>query len=126
MQMDGYIKTLVASDIAILKMATVHDIISANQLWEPLAKHMMVIAGKLFESSEQLSPLLPMTSSARSLMSCLMRIPASEIILPSSPISVKNASVPQRRDAHPAGLKRGYIEMQRGVLINIVKLPEKY
>ncbi|CAM7491735.1 MULTISPECIES: winged helix-turn-helix transcriptional regulator [Enterobacter] len=128
MQMDGYIKTLVASDIAILKMATVHDIISANQLWEPLAKHMMVIAGKLFESSEQLS-----APSAYD----IVRAQLNELF--NEDPSVRNNITVEsyiREKTHLsrsgvmrilAGLKKGgYIEMQRGVLINIVKLPEKY
>ncbi|MDY0923354.1 helix-turn-helix domain-containing protein [Leclercia sp. CFBP8987] len=128
MLMDGYIKTLVPCDIAILKMATVYDIISANQLWEPLAKHMMVIAGKLFESSEQLS-----APSAYD----IVRAQLNELIN-EAPMVRNNITAERyiREKTHLsrsgvmrilAGLKAGgYIEMQRGVLINIVKLPEKY
>ncbi|WP_039029626.1 winged helix-turn-helix transcriptional regulator [Leclercia adecarboxylata] len=128
MQMDGYIKTLVPCEIAILKMATVYEIVSANQLWEPLAKHMMVVAGKLFESSEQLS-----APSAYE----VVRAQLNELIN-EDPAMRNNITAERyiREKTHLsrsgvmrilAGLKEGgYIEMQRGVLVNIVKLPEKY
>jgi len=128
MLMDGYIKTLVACDISILKMATVYDIISANQLWEPLAKHMMIVAGKAFESNEQLS-----APSAYD----IVRVQLNELFN-EDPIIRNNITAERyiREKTHLsrsgimrilAGLKAGgYIEMQRGVLINIVKLPEKY
>ncbi|MGF6100554.1 helix-turn-helix domain-containing protein [Enterobacter sp. A4] len=128
MQMDGYIKTQVACDIAILKMATVYDIIRANQLWEPLAKHMMTIAGKLFESSEQLS-----APSAYD----IVRAQLNELF--NEAPGVRNTITAERYIRDKTHLSRsgvmrilaelkagGYIEMQRGVLVNIVKLPEKY
>ncbi|MCT9842962.1 helix-turn-helix domain-containing protein [Leclercia adecarboxylata ATCC 23216 = NBRC 102595] len=128
MVMDGYIKTQVTCDIAIIKMATACEIISANQLWEPLAKHMMVIAGKLFESSEQLS-----APSAYD----IVRAQLNELL--NEAPGVRNNITAERyirEKTHLsrsgvmrilAGLKAGgYIEMQRGVLVNIVKLPEKY
>lgn len=128
MQMDGYIKTLVASDIAILKMETVYDIISANQLWESLAMHMMSIAGKLFDSSEQLS-----APSAYDIVRAQLNELFSE-----APAIRNNITAERyiREKTHLsrsgvmrilAGLKEGgYIVIQRGVLVNIVKLPEKY
>lgn len=128
MHMDGYIKTQVACDIVILKMATAHDIISANQLWEPLAKHMMVIAGKLYESNEQLS-----APSAYN----IVRAQLNELFNESP--AVRNNITAERYIREKTHLSRsgvmrilaelkegGYIEMRRGVLINIVKLPEKY
>lgn len=128
MQMDGYIKTLDACDIVILKMATVFDIISANQLWEPLAKHMMVIAGKVYESSAQLS-----APSAYD----IVRAQLNELINEAPGVRNNITAEHYIRDKTHlsrsgvmrilAGLKEGgYIEMQRGILINIVKLPEKY
>lgn len=128
MQMDGYIKALVTCDIVILKMATVYDIISANQLWEPLAKHMMVVATKLFESSSQLS-----APSAYD----IVRAQLNELF--NEDPGIRNNITAERyiRDKTHlsrsgvmrilAGLKAGgYIEMHRGILTNIVKLPEKY
>ncbi|MCI1897067.1 MAG: helix-turn-helix domain-containing protein [Enterobacter sp.] len=128
MQMDGYIKALVACDIAILKMATVYDIISTNQLWEPLAKHMMAIAGKSFMSGEQLS-----APSAYDIVRAQLNELFSEASVVRNNITAERYI---REKTHLsrsgvmrilAGLKAGgYIELQRGVLINIVKLPEKY
>lgn len=128
MQQDGYLKTLVACDIVILKMSTVYEVISANQLWETVAKHMMDIAGRLFVHSKQLS-----APSAYD----IIRIQLTEL-LNEAPAIRNNITVEKyvRDKTHlsRSGVMRilaslkagGYIEMHRGKLINIVKLPEKY
>lgn len=128
MQMDGYIKTLVPCDIAILNMDAVLTTVNTHQLWEPLAKHMMVVAGKLFHSSEQLS-----APSAYD----IVRAQLNEL-LSESPAVRENITAERyiRDKTHlsRSGIMRilaslkegGYIEMNRGVLMNIVKLPEKF
>ncbi|HAS1959698.1 winged helix-turn-helix transcriptional regulator [Enterobacter cloacae] len=128
LELKGYIKTLVPCEIAILKMATVHNVIDTHQLWEPLAKHMMVMAGKLFQSSEQLSA--PTAYE-------IVRAQLNELIS-EAPVLRENTTAERyiRDKTHLsrsgimrilAGLKEGgYIEMQRGLLTGIVKLPEKF
>lgn len=128
MEMEGYIKTLVPCDIAILKMSTVRNIIDVHQLWEPLAKHMMVVAGKLFHSSEQLS-----APSAYDIVRAQLKELISE-----APVIRENTTAERyiRDKTHLsrsgvmrilASLKEGgYIKMERGILTEIVKLPEKF
>lgn len=128
MEMEGYIKTLVPSEIAILKMSTVRNIIDVHHLWEPLAKHMMVVAGKLFHSSEQISA--PTAYE-------IVRAQLNELIS-ESPVLRENITAERyiRDKTHlsRSGIMRilaslkegGYIEMERGILTGIIKLPEKY
>ena len=128
MQMDGYIKTLVACDIVILKMDTVANIVNTHHLWELLAKHMMVIAGKLFHSSEQLS-----APSAYEMVCAQLKELLSE-----SPRVRENITAERyiRDKTHlsRSGVMRilsalkegGFIEIHRGVLTRIIKLPEKF
>lgn len=128
LQQDGYLKTLVTCDIAILKMSTVHEVITTNQLWELVAKHMMDIAGKLFVHSKQLT-----APSAYD----IIRIQLNELFheLP----AIRNNITAEKYIRDKTHLSRsgvmrilaslregGYIEMHRGKLINIVKLPVKY
>ena len=128
LQLDAYIKTHVTCDIAILKMSTVYEVISANLLWEHVAKHMMDIAGRLFAHGKQLSAPTAYEIIRTQLNELFNEEPA-----------VRNNTTAEKYICNKthlsrsgvmrilAGLKAGgYIEMQRGVLINIVKLPEKY
>lgn len=128
MQMEGYIKTLVPSDIAILKMDTVHDIINTHQLWEPVAKLMMVIAGKIFQSNQQLS-----APSAYDIVCAQL----NELLNESTSVRENTTAERYIRDKthlSRSGIMRilaalregGYIEMHRGVLTRVVKLPEKF
>lgn len=128
LELKGYIKTLVPCEIAILNMATVHNIIDTHQLWEPLAKHIMVLAGKLFQSSEQLSAPLAYD---------IIRAQLNELIN-EAPVLRENTTAERyiRDKTHLsrsgvmrilASLKEGgYIKMERGILTEIVKLPEKF
>jgi CRP-like cAMP-binding protein len=128
MQMDGYIKTQVACDIVILKMATVYDIINANQLWELLAKHMIFIAGKLYQSHEHLS-----APSSYDIVREQLKVLFNEEPGVRNSITAEQY-IREKTHLSRSGVMRilselkagGYIEMQRGVLINIVKLPEKF
>ncbi|HID8743623.1 TPA: helix-turn-helix domain-containing protein [Enterobacter mori] len=128
MLMDGYIKTLVPCDISILKMEAVYDLVNANQLWEPLAKHMMIIAGKLFESSKQLS-----APSAYDIVRAQLNELSNEEHAIRNNITAEKYIRDKTHLSRSgvmrilAGLKEGgYIEIHRGKLIKIVKLPEKY
>lgn len=128
MQMDGYIKTHVACDVVILKMATVHEIINANQLWELLAKYMIFLAGKLYQSHEHLS-----APSAYEIIREQLNVLFNEDPKVRNSITAEQY-IREKTHLSRSGVMRilsglkagGYIEMQRGVLINIIKLPEKY
>lgn len=125
---DAYIKTQVLCEVVILETEAVYNIINANQLWEPLAKYMMGLAGKLFHSGEQLS-----APSAYD----LIRAQLYELIN-EPPFIRENTTVERyiREKTHLsrsgvmrilAALKEGgFIEMNRGKLITISKLPEKF
>ena len=127
-EIDGYIKIQVLSEVVSLNMHTVYDIVSSNQLWEPLAKHMMVLVGKAFQFSEQLS-----APSAYS----IVRTQLNELIKESN--TFRNSITAERyiRDKTRlsrsrimeilAALKKGgFIETNRGKLTNINKLPEEF
>ncbi|WP_336212693.1 winged helix-turn-helix transcriptional regulator [Enterobacter sp. P82] len=128
MQQDGYIKTLVACEIAILKMSTVYEVVSANQLWEHVAKHMMDIAGRLFVHSKHLSAPSAYDMIRLQLIELFNEEPAIR-----NYITVEKY-IRDKTHLSRSGVMRilaslkegGYIEMHRGKLINIVKLPEKY
>lgn len=128
MLMDGYIKTLVPCDISILKLETVYDIVSANKLWEPLAKHMMIIAGKLFEYSKQVS-----APSAYDIVRAQLNELSNEAQAIRNNITAEKY-IRDKTHLSRSGVMRilaslkegGYIEIHRGKLIKIVKLPEKY
>ncbi|WP_421512499.1 helix-turn-helix domain-containing protein (plasmid) [Enterobacter sp. JS8-1] len=128
MEMDAYIKTQTPSEIAVLRMSVVHDIINSAQLWEPVAKHMMVIAGKLFHSGAQLSA--PSTYD-------IVRTQLNELFNESPEVRENTTAERYIRDKTQlsrsgimrilAALKEGgYIEVRRGILININKLPSNF
>lgn len=127
-EIDAYIRTLVPSDIVTLKMADVHNIISENQLWEPVAKHMMIVCGKLFRSHEHLS-----APSAYQ----IVRAQLNELFNEKPEIRENMTAERYIRDKSHlsrsgimrilAALKEGgFIELDRGVLKNIIKLPENF
>lgn len=128
MHMDGYIKTLTSCDIAILKMERVYEIISAHQLWEPLAKHMMAVAGVFFHYSEQLSAPSAYDIVCAQLNELFNEAPAVRNNITAERYIREKTHLSRSGVMRIlAGLKEGgYIEMQRGVLVRIVKLPEKY
>lgn len=128
LETEGYIKTLTSSDIAILDMITAHEIISSNQLWEPVAKHMMVIAGKLFQSGEQLTA--PNSYD-------IVRAQLNELMNESPNVRENTTAeyyIREKTQLSRSGIMRilsqlkkgGFIEINRGVLNNIIYLPKKF
>lgn len=128
LEMDAYIKTLIPSEIAALKMTDVYDTVSSCQLWEVVAKHMMVVAGKLFHYSEQLT-----TPSSYDIVCAQLNELFNE-----SP-GIKNNTTAERYIREKTRLSRsgimrilsalregGYIELNRGILVNIIRLPERF
>ncbi|XQS14814.1 helix-turn-helix domain-containing protein [Citrobacter telavivensis] len=128
LETDAYIKTQVPCDIAILRMADVHAIICANHLWEPVAKHMMVVAGKLFSSHEQLTAPSAYQIVRAQLYELLNENPGiRENITAAQYIRDKSHLSRSGIMRILAALKEGgFIELDRGVLKNIIKLPEKF
>lgn len=128
LEVDAYIKTLVPCDIASLKMTDVYDIIVSNDLWEVVAKHMMVLAGKLFHSNEQLS-----APSAYD----IVRAQLNELINEAPSIRENITAeryIREKTHLSRSGIMRmlaalkggGFIELHKGILVNIAKLPAKF
>ncbi|EMX8898053.1 MULTISPECIES: helix-turn-helix domain-containing protein [Enterobacter] len=127
-QMRGYIKTFNNCDIVILKMEFVNETVKRHNLWEPLAYHLMSLAGKLFHSYEDLTG-----PSAYDIVIAQLYALSNEE--PSFRLSVTAESyIRDKTHLSRSGVMRilsalkegGYIDMQRGVLLNIIKLPEKF
>lgn len=127
-QMRGYIKTFNNCDIVILKMDFVNETVKRHNLWEPLAYHLMSLAGKLFHSYEDLTG-----PSAYDIVIAQLYALSNEE--PSFRLSVTAESyIRDKTHLSRSGVMRilsalkegGYIDMQRGVLLNINKLPEKF
>lgn len=127
-QMRGYIKTFNNCDIVILKMDFVNETVKHHNLWEPLAYHLMSLAGKLFHSYEDLTG-----PSAYDIVIAQLYALSNEE--PSFRLSVTAESyIRDKTHLSRSGVMRilsalkegGYIDMQRGVLLNIIKLPEKF
>ncbi|SAC78742.1 cAMP-binding proteins-catabolite gene activator and regulatory subunit of cAMP-dependent protein kinases [Enterobacter cloacae] len=127
-QMRGYIKTFNNCDIVTLKTDFVNETIKNHNLWEPLAYHLMGLAGKLFHSYEDLtgpsaydivSAQLYALSNEES--SFRLNVTAESYIRDKTHLS--RSGVMRILSALKEG---GYIEMQRGVLLNIVKLPDRF
>lgn len=128
LETDVYIRTLVPSEIAIFSMEDVHAIITANNLWEPIAGHMMVVTGKIFNSLEQLS-----APSAYQ----IVRTQLNELFNEKSGIRdniTAERYIREKSHLSRSGIMRilatlkegGFIELERGVLKKIIKLPEKF
>ncbi|MCU6383569.1 winged helix-turn-helix transcriptional regulator [Enterobacter quasiroggenkampii] len=127
-QMRGYIKTFNNCDIVTLKTDFVNETIKNHNLWEPLAYHLMGLAGKLFHSYEDLtgpsaydivSAQLYALSNEES--SFRLNVTAESYIRDKTHLS--RSGVMRILSALKEG---GYIEMQRGVLLNIIKLPDRF
>lgn len=127
-QMRGYIKTFNNCDIVILKMEFVNETVKRHNLWEPLAYHLMSLAGKLFHSYEDLTG-----PSAYDIVIAQLYALSNEE--PSFRLSVTAESyIRDKTHLSRSGVMRilsalkegGYIDIQRGVLLNIIKLPEKF
>lgn len=127
-QMFGYIKTFNHCEIVTLKMDSVYDIIKHHGLWEPLAYHLMGLAGKLFHSYEDITgpsaynivraQLYALSNEEESFR---QNITAERYIRDKTHLS--RSGVMRILSALKEG---GYIEVERGVLINMRKLPERF
>lgn len=128
LEIDAYIKTQGNCSIVTLKIAQVHEIIEENKLWELLAKHMMVMSGKLFQLSEQLSA--PTAYD-------IIKTQLYELFHEPSTIRENITAESYIRDKthlSRSGIMRilgslkegGYIEIERGILRSIIKLPERF
>lgn len=128
MQMNGYIKTLTSCDIAKVTMEAAREIIRTDNLWEILASHMMVVAGKLYQSGQQLSApsayelvraqLYELSSEARSIQE---NITAERYIRDKTGLS--RSGVMRILSALRDG---GYVVIERGILVELKNLPEKF
>lgn len=127
-QMFGYIKTFNHCEIVTLKMDAVYDIIKHHDLWEPLSYHLMALAGKLFHSYEDVTgpsaynivraQLYALSNEEESFR---QNITAERYIRDKTHLS--RSGVMRILSALKEG---GYIEVERGVLINMGKLPERF
>lgn len=128
MKIDGYIKTLTLCEIGILPLDKACEVIDKHALWEVLAKHMMVVSGKLFLFNQQLTAptsyeivreqLLVLLSEDASLRE---NITAEHYIRGKTNLS--RSGVMRILAALREG---GYIEINRGILQKVNMLPEKF
>lgn len=126
--MNGYIKLLTTSDIGILSLERTFDIIRENDLWELLTMHMMVVTSKLYVSNKMLTA----PTSYDIIKSQLIEL-MSENEKYRNNITAENY-IRDKTNLSRSGIMRilselkegGYIEINRGILIKVHQLPEKF
>lgn len=128
MYLGSYIRTITNCDIGIIPTHEAFEIIERENLWRPLAEHLLIIAGKLFTIGQQLSA--PTTYE-------IIRAQLLELISENETIrdstTVENY-IRLKTNLSRSGIMKiiaslktgGYIEMDRGKLIKINSLPKKY
>ena len=126
--MNGYIKLLTTSDIGILSLERTFDIIRENDLWELLTMHMMVVTSKLYASNKMLTA----PTSYDIIKSQLIEL-MSENEKYRNSITAENY-IRDKTNLSRSGIMRilselkegGYIEINRGILMMVHQLPEKF
>lgn len=123
-----FIRTLSTCKIGMLSVQEALVLIEKEQLWRPLANHMLVIAAKLYTVGKQLSA--PTT----------YEIICSQLLeLMSEDEAVRNSITAERYIRNKTPLSRsgimkilsslkagGYINIEQGKLISVGVLPKKY
>ncbi|WMY75326.1 helix-turn-helix domain-containing protein [Buttiauxella selenatireducens] len=128
MYIGSYIRTITTCEIGIIPTHQLFEIIERENLWRPLAEHLLIIGGKLFTIGQQLSA--PTTYE-------IIRAQLLELI--SENETIKNSTTVENYIRLKTNLSRsmimkilaslkagGYIELERGKLIKINSLPKKY
>lgn len=121
-----YMKALTPSVAGRLSLDIVQHVIQELNLWEPLAKHMIILSNRLYISNEQLSAPTAFE---------LVRTQLMELINEDSSIRREVTAERYIRDKTKLSRSRimhilselkkgGYIEMQKGILVDVIELPE--
>lgn len=123
-----YIKTLTPAIIGVMPLEKAIEIIEEHHLWKAVAQHMMVLSNKLYIINEQMSAptsyelikflLLQLMSENESYRKS---ITAVNYILGKTQLS--RSGIMRILTNLKAG---GYIEIHRGCLIRLNKLPAKF
>lgn len=128
MYIGAYIRTLTNCEIGIIPTHEALELIDRENLWRPLSEHLLIIAGKLFTISQQLSA--PTTYEI---------IRAQILELMSENQATKDTTTVENYIRNKTNLSRsvimkilaslktgGYLELERGKLVKIHSLPKKY
>ncbi|MGL5387364.1 MAG: helix-turn-helix domain-containing protein [Enterobacterales bacterium] len=125
---EGYLKTLCPCQIGTILSSQARDLIVKNNAWELFSKHLLVASKKIFVFSQRIS-----TPNAYSVIRYQLFELMSEDINMRSNITIANYimnKVPLSRSRIMgiiSDLKAGgYITTDRGKLVKIINLPEKY
>ncbi|MDL4614298.1 helix-turn-helix domain-containing protein [Enterobacter asburiae] len=127
-ELDGYIKTLTRCDMVILNMDTVHEMINTQQLWDLVAKHMMLISGMLYHHSELLTAPSAYGVVRQQLYELINEHPTIRNNITAERY-IRDKTLLSRSGVMRilSGLKEGgYIELHRGILTRVSSLPEKF
>lgn len=126
--MNGYIKMLCASDIGIMPLDKALEIIREQNLWELLAMHMMIITSKLYASNKILTAPTSYDMIKAQLFELMsedtgfrLRITAESYIRDKTNLS--RSGIMRILSQLKEG---GYIEIQRGILMQVSTLPDKF
>ncbi|POT24849.1 Crp/Fnr family transcriptional regulator [Citrobacter freundii] len=123
-----YIKTLMPATIGVMLLDKAIEIIEEHHLWKPVAQHMMVLSNKLYIINEQMS-----APTSYELIKFLLLQLMSENETYRKSITAVNY-IMGKTQLSRSGIMRiltslkvgGYIELHRGVLISLNKLPAKF
>ena len=123
-----YIKTLTPATIGIMPLDKAIEIIEEHHLWKAVAQHMMVLSSKLYIINEQMS-----APTSYELIKFILLQLMSENETYRKSITVVNY-IQGKTHLSRSGIMRiltylkagGYIEIHRGFLISLNKLPAKF
>lgn len=125
---DAYIVTSEKCNIATITLDDVHKQIEAAGLWETLVQHMMVVTGKLFQYSKQLS-----APTAYEVICNQLKELAAEPEAIRTNLSVERYIRDKTHLSRSSIMKiladlrvGGYVVIENGRLIEIKHLPSKY
>ncbi|MBL5886371.1 winged helix-turn-helix transcriptional regulator [Lelliottia aquatilis] len=124
----GYLITQTPCQVGVISLRKANEVIEENNLWQTLSKHMMVVSGKLYTSSNQLTAPTAFDIVRIQLQELMKEAPEVRSNITAEKY-IRNKTHLSRSGVLRilANLKTGgYIETHEGVLISINHIPEKY
>uniref|UniRef100_S0DE68 Putative transcriptional regulator n=1 Tax=termite gut metagenome TaxID=433724 RepID=S0DE68_9ZZZZ len=128
MNIEGYIKALTPCKIGIIPAGKAREIIDKDGLWETLSEHMMMVASRLMAFGQDLSAPTAYEVIRQQLLILMSEDQAIRRDITAEKYIREKTTLSRSRIMRIlSDLKTGgYIDIERGRLLKIHKLPEKY
>lgn len=128
MYLGSYLRTLTNCEVGIIPTHEALELIDKLNLWKTLSEHLLIITGKLFTVSQQISAPTSYEIIRTQILELMSEDPATK-----ESITVENYIRSKTNLSRSAVMKilaslktGGYVELDRGKLIKINSLPKKY